>query len=507
MEDGTPMAVTSAWQFMTSTEARRWQRVKTILGSALELPIAEQAAFIETQAGGDGPVLAQLQQLLKMNGDATSLLDHVPQGLLQEALEARIPGNTWIGKELGPYRLVELIARGGMGQVYKAQRIDGQFEQEVAIKLMRDDWLDDTLHRRFLQERQTLANLNHPNLAKLLHGGITAEGVPYFAMEFVQGLPIDLYCRSNDLTLPQVLGLLRTLCLVVDYAHQQGVVHRDLKAANVLVTADGVVKLVDFGIAKSTHTLTTRTATVQQAITLACASPEQVRGETATVASDIYSLGVLLYTLLTHESPYLSAVSADENFDLRLAICQTQPRAPSRVVKEANLRRRLQGDLDAVVLKALHKKPEQRYASAQALAQELDRHLEGRAVQARLGWQHKWNKNWLRSFGMAGAASLAVAGVVWVGQTFPLPQAQPAELPIYIQQEAYAQQGGVAINASGQAMVATKSAGIAPATSASAVAENMRQKAQAASGVVAVNVGGSSAVVRLPPHAKSGESP
>jgi eukaryotic-like serine/threonine-protein kinase len=204
MEDGTPMAVTSAWQFMTSTEARRWQRVKTILGSALELPIAEQAAFIETQAGGDGPVLAQLQQLLKMNGDATSLLDHVPQGLLQEALEARIPGNTWIGKELGPYRLVELIARGGMGQVYKAQRIDGQFEQEVAIKLMRDDWLDDTLHRRFLQERQTLASLNHPNLAKLLHGGITAEGVPYFAMEFVQGLPIDLYCRSNDLTLPQV---------------------------------------------------------------------------------------------------------------------------------------------------------------------------------------------------------------------------------------------------------------------------------------------------------------
>jgi eukaryotic-like serine/threonine-protein kinase len=454
---------------MNPSEVQRWQRVKKILNGALELPLAQQHAFVEAQAQGDGQVLAQLQELLKANVDGASLLDGIPQGLVHDALEARIPGNTWTGKIVGPYRLVELIARGGMGQVYKAQRIDGQFQQEVAIKLMRDDWLDEQLHKRFLQERQTLARLNHPNLAKLLDGGITAQGTPYFAMELVQGLPIDLYCRDHARALPEVLGLLRTLCLVVDYAHQQGVVHRDLKAANVLVTAGGVVKLVDFGIAKCTRPLATRTATRQQALSLVCASPEQVRGETATVASDIYSLGVLLYSLLTHESPYPCEASEDEHFDLRLAICQTQPRAPSQVVKQAYLKRHLQGNLDALVLKALHKKPEQRYASADALAQELDRHLQGQAVQARLEWRHRLHKKWRWACGVAGMATLAVAGVIWGMPSSFLLNLLPAEPPTSVQQEAYVQQGGVALNAAGRAVISTHGTAANAATPASGV--------------------------------------
>ena len=405
-------------------DPQRWQQVKHLLADCLELPPHERNAAALQHCGDDAELRQELLSLLAASASDDVSLDVMPAAHALEALEA-LAGQRAVGRRFGPWRVVSLIAAGGMGEVYRAERADGQYEQEVALKLMRPDMAPQALLARFRAERQILASLDHPNLAKLLDGGVTEEGLPYFVMELVHGEPIVDYGERLQLSVDERLRLFRSVCQVVHYAHQQGVVHRDLKPSNILVTEGGVVKLVDFGIAKQLApvpgdgTPNEQTSTVYRALTPEYASPEQLRGATVTQASDIYSLGVVLYRLLAHANPYGPA--AKDHYTLARAVVEGEPTRPSDAVSDTlpgarALRRRLKGDLDAVLLMALRNEPQRRYASAEALADDLFRHLEGLPVQARRGaWSYRAGRFVLRHRAALGAAVLAnvalVAGV------------------------------------------------------------------------------------------------
>jgi hypothetical protein len=401
----------------TNADSARWQRVKDLLARALELPAAEQRPFLERECGEDPGLRAEVESLLAAAHDADDRLHSLAPGWIADAVHAAGAG-TWIGRRLGAWRLVALIGGGGMGEVYRAERVDGQFAQEVAVKVMRGGFNPEGLAARFRAERQILASLDHPNLAKVLDGGISEDGLPWFVMELVDGEPIDVYVAREKLSIEDRVRLFRGVCQVVHYAHQKRVVHRDLKADNILVRRDGVVKLVDFGIAKridpAAPQSSTRTATAQRAMTLVYSSPEQVRGGEITPASDIYSLGVVLYRLLTDASPYPPATT-DSPYELTRAICDTEPPPPSAaatITSEA-VRRRLRGDLDAVVMMALRKDPARRYASAEALSEDLFRHLEGLPVQARRGaWSYRAGRFLLRNRALVGAVMAANLALV-----------------------------------------------------------------------------------------------
>ena len=297
-------------------------------------------------------------------------------------------------QRIGPYRLLDTIAQGGMGTVYRAVRDDDAFQKTVALKLVRGGRGSDYFERRFRRERQILARLQHPNIATVLDGGTTEDGQPYLVMEHVAGSPITEFCVAKGLGTRARLALFRTVCGAVQYAHQNLVIHRDLKPANVLVDDQGVPKLLDFGIAKllasGVDPDEAPTATMIPMMTPEYASPEQVRGQAVTTASDVYSLGVLLYELLTGRRPY--EVRTDSLEAIVQAICNTEPKAPSEATDPMESPRRpartvpafeLRGDLDTIVLKALRKQPERRYPSAHELSEDIRRHLEGRPVTAR----------------------------------------------------------------------------------------------------------------------------
>jgi eukaryotic-like serine/threonine-protein kinase len=392
-----------------TNEAPKWQQVKLLLAQILEQPREERRALAEQLSADDAAMREELLSLLAA-AETDATLQALPPELALQALQAHVAEPRWAGRSVGPWRIVALIARGGMGEVYRAERADGQFEQQVALKLLRSGFDQDWLVSRFAAERRILASLDHPNLARVLDGGTTDEGMPYFVMELVDGQPIDRYAQG--LPVQARLALFRTLCQVVGYAHSKGVVHRDLKTDNVLVTTEGVVKLVDFGIAKQIAADTQSTATAQRMMTLAYSSPEQVRGAEVTPASDVYSLGVVLYRLLTQTSPY-GGVNADSGYELTRAICDTEPPPPSRATAtEPALtraqRRRLRGDLDAVVMMALRKDPSKRYANAADLGDDIFRHMESLPVRARRGaWSYRANRFVLRHRVLFGAAMLA----------------------------------------------------------------------------------------------------
>lgn len=281
----------------------------------------------------------------------------------------------WIGRRLGPYEIQEHIASGGAAEVYRARRIDAEFDKAVAVKLMPLAEPGSFLFDRFRIERRILATLDHPHIAQFIDGGVTPQGLPYLIMELVEGLPLDRYCDENHLSIQERLRLFRDVCAAVSYAHQHLVVHRDLKPANILVTADGKVKLLDFGIAKliapSTAPGTAAPTRIGvRPLTLDFASPEQVLGRPTTTASDVYSLGVLLYLLITRRMPYeLDHPSAQANVR---EICETEPHRPSACAASNGVAiGRIDRDLDAMVLKALRKEPDKRYRSVDELSTDL----------------------------------------------------------------------------------------------------------------------------------------
>jgi eukaryotic-like serine/threonine-protein kinase len=397
-----------------------WQKLKTVFHAALELEPAERAALLARECDGDKDLCCRVERLLashRESGDFLASPALVDVGLVAtEQYAEGLAAQTLVGQRIGPYEVIREIGRGGMGTVFLAVRADDQYRKQVAIKLVNRGMDTDTILRRFVMERQILANLEHPNIAGLFEGGTTADALPYFVMEHVEGEPIDDYCDARGFTIAQRLVLFRQVCAALHYAHQNLVVHRDIKPSNILVTADGIPKLLDFGIAKllSPDWSQTGDATLsmQRLMTPAYASPEQLRGLPITTASDVYSLGVVLYELLSGHHPYHSTSRVPE--EMAQVILREEPEKPSTVGSRQKAVGRkkgvddheqrttdngrlasqthpksdirnpkfLRGDLDNIVLKALRKEPERRYASVQEFSEDIRRHLEGLPVTA-----------------------------------------------------------------------------------------------------------------------------
>jgi serine/threonine-protein kinase len=367
----------------------RYRKAKRLVMAALELSAERRSAYLDEACGDDEELRREVESLLHADTSRAAFVDSPPVRLLQER------GDASSEPAIGPYRIVRELGQGGMGVVYLAHRTDEEFEHQVAIKVLQPDMAVDEIAARFRRERQILANLSHPNIARLLEGGRTADKRLYFLMEYVEGEPIDLYFTRRDLSTEDRLHLFLKVCAAVEHAHRNLVVHRDLKPSNILVTADGEPKLLDFGIAKliqpELDTAASVTAARWRFMTFDYASPEQVLSKAITTASDVYSLGVLLYELLTGLKPYELAGRSEP--EMMRIVTEEAPRKPSEAVQAQaadtgttgttrSLRRRLQGDLDTIVLKALRKEPERRYGSVAEFAQDIQRHLAGLPVQA-----------------------------------------------------------------------------------------------------------------------------
>lgn len=421
----------------------RWKQIQENLDVAAALAATERESFLNQLGNAD----RELQQ------EVESLLSYQTKdpGFLQTAALESLAHGQWrqpkrislLSRVFGPYQLTELLGVGGMGDVYRAVRVDGQYEQQVALKIVRSDFTGE-LTTHFRNERQILATLVHPNIARILDGSTTEDGVPYVVMELIEGLPITQYCDQNHLPTDDRLKLFRTVCSAVHYAHQHLVVHRDIKPSNILVTADGMLKLLDFGIAKildpnSASENATRTGML--IMTPEYASPEQLRGEPITTATDVYSLGMVLYVLLTGCHPFHARGNMPH--EVARGVLEMEPERPSAVLRrketdaqsgggkcaallvESNARNaspenqssNLSGDLDSIVLKALRKEPRDRYSSADQLSEDIRRHLEGLPVLARKGTlSYRASKYVLRHKVAVGSAALVlltlVAGIV-----------------------------------------------------------------------------------------------
>jgi serine/threonine protein kinase len=415
--------------------ADRWKQIENCYHAAMGRPVPERAAFLAQACADDPELRGQVESLLAQSAD--SFLEGSPVSAVEATrtmggtagreLTSVAPGLS--GRRIGPYELTREIGHGGMGSVYLAVRTDGVYSKPVAVKLLRAGNGGADRIERFRQERKVLASLDHPNVAQLLDGGETADGSPYYVMDYIAGEPIDAYCDQRRLTVQERLQLFLSVCAAVEHAHGQGIVHRDLKPGNILVNREGQVKLLDFGIAKLLGSDSDRgaalTLTGMLLMTPEYASPEQVRGETVGAASDIYSLGVVLFELLTGHSPY--RLGSRLVHEIVRVVCEEEPVRPSgaiagtgegstgagqiRAILPAevsharqstpqDLRRSLQGDLDNIILKTLRKAPAERYGSVRELVEDIQRYLERKPVIARRpGWpelagrllnRHKW---------------------------------------------------------------------------------------------------------------------
>jgi len=372
----------------------RWKKVEAIFEQALELPTAERATFLGKNCNRDDELRGEVESLLESHASAGSFIDEpgflFSEDELKDDVAAVAPGRL-----IGAYRVIREIGRGGMGAVYLAERADEQYKKQVAIKLIKRGMDTDSVLRHFRNERQILAGFDHPNIARLFDGGTTDDGLPYFVMEYVAGLPINEYCAAHKISLVERLKLFREVCAAVSYAHRHTVIHRDIKMSNILVTSEGRPKLLDFGIAKilqpggGAEALMTMTGV--RPMTPEYASPEQVRGEPITTASDVYSLGIILYELLVGRSPY--RFTSRSPLDVAREITDTEPPRPSTAVARGkDLKfdptgvrnsKALKGDLDTIVLMALRKEPERRYRSVEQFSEDIHRHLGNRPVLAR----------------------------------------------------------------------------------------------------------------------------
>jgi non-specific serine/threonine protein kinase/serine/threonine-protein kinase len=447
-------------------EAERWQNVERIYHSALQRDGSQRRLFLDQECAADQTLRREVESLLKYAQQPATFFEmpalEVVAKRLADDLRAgdQEKPDKMIGARIAQYRVLEKLGEGGMGDVYRAVRADDAYEKQVAIKLVRQGLDSEFVYHRFRKERQILAGFEHENIARLLDGGTTDEGYPYFVMELVEGQPIDDYCDERRLGTETRLDLFRQVCSAVQYAHQRLVVHRDIKPSNILVTADGVPKLLDFGIAtilsaESYSPVADPTVTVQRMMTPQYASPEQLRGEVITTASDVYSLGMVLYKLLTGHSPY--RLETNSPYDLAHAICEVEPERPSTAVvrlgpitdrkivageigerqivnrsrqapkatqewvsscrntSPEKLRRKLSGDLDQILLKALRKEPQRRYGSAQDFAEDLRSYAFGLPVSARRGTFSYRSGKFIRRNKLALAVTAVFALVVLAG--------------------------------------------------------------------------------------------
>ncbi len=381
-----------------------WRRTEELFHAALERSPEERAGFLEEACAGDEALRAEVDSLVAATvADGQEIESAVADAFALAAAEVE-PRR----RAIGPYRVLREIGQGGLSTVYLAERSDEQFQMRVAIKVVKRGMDTADILRRLRQERQILASLDHPHIARLHDGGTTEDGLPYFVMEYIEGEPIDEYCDRRRLSTARRLELFRAACAAVQCAHQNLVIHRDLKPSNLLVTGGGVPKLLDFGIAKlldpdSLPQTLAHTATGMRLLTPEYASPEQVLGQPLTTATDVYSLGVMLYRLLTGRRPY--RLTSGRGLEIERVICEVEPEKPSvaafrppaegdeattpEAVSRARegtperLRRRLAGDLDNIVLMAMRKEPQRRYASVEQLSSDVDRYLRSLPVRAR----------------------------------------------------------------------------------------------------------------------------
>jgi serine/threonine protein kinase/Tfp pilus assembly protein PilF len=411
------------------------QRLEELLAEALERPAEERAAFLDDACQGDTELRREAEELLRVNDKATAYFDGLASDLLASA-GLEIESAARPSQRIGPYQALEAIGHGGMGVVYRAERVDGAFDQKVALKLLHRDMDTPELRARFLAERQILARLSHPNIAHLLDGGVTDEGRPYLVMEYVEGQPITHHCQANALPVEEVLRLYLVVIDAVSYLHRNLVVHRDLKPSNVFVDRGGNVKLLDFGIAKLLADAADGvelTRTGEQLGTPGYAAPEQLVGAPVTTATDVWALGVVLYELLTGTRPH-KRVTGD-----RQSVTSELPPTPSSILRSRQRKlsaapadhsdtepspamvlawRRVAGDLDTICLKALRPEPEARYPSAEQLGQDIERFLQGLPVRARKSTLRyragKFAQRHSRGlFAVAGALALIVAGFAY----------------------------------------------------------------------------------------------
>ncbi|MGH7527388.1 MAG: serine/threonine-protein kinase, partial [Gemmatimonadales bacterium] len=420
-----------------------WERLEEVLDAALELPSDDRVSFVERACGTQELLRNRARAVLGAAERAGDFLerpaDAFAAGLLREiAAEAEFglvsdESGSVAGGRLGPYRLVRELGRGGMGAVYLAERDDEQYDRRVAIKVVPAGLLSGGLRMRFLLERRILASLEHPNIARLYDAGVGEDGTPYFVMEYVEGRPIDLHCDEGRLPIRARLALFDQCCDAVQFAHRNLVVHRDLKPGNILVSNDGVVKLLDFGIAKLLRTEVDGGTTLTglggfQPLTPEYASPEQLRAEPVSTATDVYALGVLLFELLAGCWPYHPRDRSVLSYER--AVLEQDPDRPSAAITRtpddpavgerrsttpAGLRRQLRGDLDNIVLTALRKEPERRYPSVQHLRDDVRHYLESRPVSARPAtWGYR-TRRFVRRNRVGVAAAAVVVGALIAG--------------------------------------------------------------------------------------------
>lgn len=419
--------------------AERWQKIKNILENALETAPESRSVYLGEACGNDENLRNEVEKLLEFERTEEDILEQNP---VSAVFQNENFAKSQIGRQIGNYKIISELGEGGMGAVFLAERIDGEFTQKAALKLIKRGMDSDAVLRRFFNERQILASLEHPNIARLIDGGTTDDGLPFFVMEYVEGATILEYSNAENLDLEARLKLFREVCAAVSFAHQNLVIHRDLKPSNILVTKDGKVKLLDFGIAKLLKSNEpNRTATQMHVFTPEYASPEQVRGENLTTASDVYSLGVILYELLTENRPYQTE---NQNISQIIkSVCEIEPKPPSATIADLGFRisdlkktlsgnkkpdrlksdtnpksqipnpKSLKGDLDNIILKSLRKEAERRYGSVEQFSEDIRRHQIGLPVTAsRDTWSYRASKFLQRNKIAATAAFLILISLL-----------------------------------------------------------------------------------------------